>query len=114
VSDSFLHRARRAASILVRGEPPLLARPPIPALTEAEVAEAKVFFPMPKFFIMGHARSGTTLLARLIRVHPEVHCNWQAHFFTRAVAPASFQPLEPGQRPFPGGHARGGRFHPGT
>jgi hypothetical protein len=84
VSDSFLHRARRAASILVRGEPTPLARSPIPALTEAEVAEAKVFFPMPKFFIMGHARSGTTLLARLIRVHPEVHCNWQAHFFTRA------------------------------
>ena len=38
---------------------------------------------MPKFFIFGHARSGTTLLARLVRLHPEVHCNWQAHFFTR-------------------------------
>jgi hypothetical protein len=38
---------------------------------------------MEKFFIYGHARSGTTLLARLIRLHPEVHCNWQAHFFTR-------------------------------
>ena len=33
--------------------------------------------------MFGHARSGTTLLARLLRVHPEVHCNWQAHFFTR-------------------------------
>lgn len=38
---------------------------------------------MPKFFIFGHARSGTTLLARLVRVHPEVHCDWQAHFFTQ-------------------------------
>jgi hypothetical protein len=38
---------------------------------------------MEKFFIFGHARSGTTLLARLIRLHPDVHCNWQAHFFTR-------------------------------
>ena len=38
---------------------------------------------MPKFFIFGHARSGTTLLTRLIRLHPEVHCNYQAHFFTR-------------------------------
>jgi len=38
---------------------------------------------MKKFFIFGHARSGTTLLARLIRLHPQVHCNWQAHFFTR-------------------------------
>jgi hypothetical protein len=36
-----------------------------------------------KFFIFGHARSGTTLLARLVRVHPDVHCNWQAHFFSR-------------------------------
>jgi LPS sulfotransferase NodH len=52
-------------------------------LTAEEVEEARAFFPMPKFFIFGHARSGTTLLARLIRVHSEVHCNWQAHFFTR-------------------------------
>jgi hypothetical protein len=47
------------------------------------VAEARAFFPLDKFFIFGHARSGTTLLARLIRLHPQVHCNWQAHFFTR-------------------------------
>ena len=38
---------------------------------------------MPKFFIFGYARSGTTLLARLVRLHPDVHCNWQAHFFSR-------------------------------
>lgn len=56
----------------------------IPELTPEEVEEAKSFFPMEKFFIFGHARSGTTLLARLVRLHPEVHCNWQAHFFTRA------------------------------
>jgi hypothetical protein len=48
------------------------------------VAEAKEFFPLEKFFIFGHARSGTTLLARLVRLHPQVHCNYQAHFFTRA------------------------------
>ncbi|HEX2696532.1 MAG TPA: sulfotransferase, partial [Anaerolineales bacterium] len=41
------------------------------------------FFPREKFFIFGHARSGTTLLTRLVRLHPEVHCNYQAHFFTR-------------------------------
>jgi hypothetical protein len=52
-------------------------------ITPQEVEEAQTFFPIPKFFIFGHARSGTTLLARLIRLHPEVHCNWQAHFFTR-------------------------------
>jgi hypothetical protein len=38
---------------------------------------------MEKFFIFGHARSGTTLLTRLVRVHPEVYCNYQGHFFTR-------------------------------
>ena len=43
----------------------------------------KRFFPRDKFFIFGHARSGTTLLMRLVRLHAEVHCNYQAHFFTR-------------------------------
>ncbi|MFC2025987.1 sulfotransferase [Chloroflexota bacterium] len=38
---------------------------------------------MKKFFVFGHARSGTTLLVRLIRLHPVIHCNYQAHFFTR-------------------------------
>jgi hypothetical protein len=56
----------------------------VPAISAAEVAEARQFFPLDKFFIFGHARSGTTLLARLIRLHPEVHCNYQAHFFSRA------------------------------
>jgi hypothetical protein len=60
-----------------------LPRPPISLLTPEEVQEARSFFPMDKFFIFGHARSGTTLLARLVRLHPQVHCNWQAHFFTR-------------------------------
>jgi hypothetical protein len=48
-----------------------------------EVAQIKQFFPRDKFFIFGYARSGTTLLTRLVRLHPEVHCNYQAHFFTR-------------------------------
>ncbi len=56
----------------------------VPAITAEEVTEARQFFPMDKFFIYGHARSGTTMLARTIRLHPEVHCNYQAHFFTRA------------------------------
>jgi len=54
-----------------------------PYLSKRELAEIKRVFPMPKFFIYGHARSGTTLIARLVRLHPEVHCNYQAHFFTR-------------------------------
>ena len=55
----------------------------IPPITPEEVAEIKNFFPMEKFFIFGHARSGTTLLVRLTRLHPEIHCNYQAHFFSR-------------------------------
>jgi LPS sulfotransferase NodH len=47
------------------------------------VDEFHRFFPRPKFFIFGHARSGTTLLMRLLRLHAEVHCDYQAHFFTR-------------------------------
>jgi hypothetical protein len=52
-------------------------------ISEKDLEEIKLFFPLDKFFIFGHARSGTTLLVRLIRLHPEVHCNYQGHFFTR-------------------------------
>ncbi len=78
-----LQRIKSAARILLRGENKIGARAELPPLTPEDIAEIKQFFPMEKFFIFGHARSGTTLLARLIRLHPEVHCNWQAHFFTR-------------------------------
>jgi hypothetical protein len=80
---SFFSRFKPAAKILLRGEPNKKTRSPIPAITAEEVAEARNFFPRDKFFIFGHARSGTTLLMRLARLHPEVHCNYQAHFFTR-------------------------------
>lgn len=76
-------RIKIAARILLKGDSRKSARGPIPAITPEEVAEIKQFFPREKFFILGHARSGTTLLMRLIRLHPEVHCNYQAHFFTR-------------------------------
>ena len=67
----------------MEGDPRKNNRGPIPAITAEEVAEIKQFFSREKFFIFGHARSGTTLLMRLIRLHPDVHCNYQAHFFTR-------------------------------
>jgi hypothetical protein len=76
-------RAKKSARILIKGEPRKGQRGLIPALTPEEIAEIKQFFPRDKFFIFGHARSGTTLLMRLIRLHPEVYCNYQAHFFTR-------------------------------
>jgi hypothetical protein len=80
---NFIARFRAAARILLKGDPKRNKRNPIPAITADEVAEIKQFFPRDKFFILGHARSGTTLLMRLARLHPEVHCNYQAHFFTR-------------------------------
>lgn len=76
-------RLALAAQVLLDGQAPLKKRADFPAITPDEVAEARSFFPMEKFFIFGHARSGTTLLVRLVRLHPEVHCNYQAHFFTR-------------------------------
>src|SRR4030095_13268710 len=79
----IIKRARSAARILLKGEQKKKSRNPITAITLEEVAEIKQFFPREKFFILGHARSGTTLLMRLARLHPEVHCNYQAHFFTR-------------------------------
>ncbi len=79
----MLSRFKSAARILIKGDAKKKKRNPIPAITEEEVAEIKQFFPREKFFIFGHARSGTTLLMRLARLHPEVHCNYQAHFFTR-------------------------------
>src|SRR6266545_7084442 len=79
----MLPRFKSAARVLLKGDPKKKKRNPIPAITPKEVAEIKQFFPRDKFFIFGHARSGTTLLMRLVRLHPEVHCNYQAHFFTR-------------------------------
>jgi hypothetical protein len=79
----FFSRLKLAAKILLRGDQKKKTRNPIPAITAEEVDEARSFFPRDKFFIFGHARSGTTLLVRLARLHPEVHCNYQAHFFTR-------------------------------
>ncbi len=89
-------RLKTAAAVLFHGRPlsaqergggrsQTNARSPfdIPAISPEEVAEARSFFPMEKFFIFGHARSGTTLLTRLVRVHPQVYCNYQAHFFSR-------------------------------
>jgi len=79
----ILSRARAAARVLLKGEQKKKSRNNIPTITLEEVAEIKQFFPREKFFIFGHARSGTTLLMRLARLHPEVHCSYQAHFFTR-------------------------------
>jgi LPS sulfotransferase NodH len=77
------NRLRRALKVLFTGQAEKQDQREIPPISAEDLSEIKQFFPMSKFFIFGHARSGTTLLARLVRVHPDVHCNWQAHFFTR-------------------------------
>ena len=84
----MIQRLKLAARTLIKGSPSATLRQEnknreIPPITPEEAAEARLFFPLDKFFIFGHARSGTTLLARLVRLHPEVHCNWQLHLFTR-------------------------------
>ncbi|MEI6291066.1 MAG: sulfotransferase [Chloroflexota bacterium] len=79
----FLNQIKKSVRSIFNGDNRLIKRNNIPAISADEVIEARQFFQREKFFILGHARSGTTLLARLVRLHPEVHCNWQAHFFTR-------------------------------
>lgn len=81
----LLSRVKSAARILIKVDPKKNKRDPIPAITPEEVAEIKQFLPREKFFIFGHACSGTTLLMHLARLHPEVHCNYQVHFFTRQL-----------------------------
>jgi hypothetical protein len=83
MANRFIRRINNATKVLLTGKLGESKREEIPAINLEEVAEAKSFFPMEKFFIFGHARSGTTLLTRLVRMHPDVHCNYQAHFFTR-------------------------------
>jgi len=79
----MLSRLKAAARILIKGDSKKTLRGGIPPITAREITEIRQFFPRDKFFIFGHARSGTTLLMRLVKLHPEVHCNYQAHFFTR-------------------------------
>lgn len=51
-------------------------------IQEKDLAYIRTLFQREKFFVLGYPRSGTTLLARLIRLHPEIHCNWQMQYFS--------------------------------
>ncbi|MBT3392117.1 MAG: sulfotransferase [Chloroflexi bacterium] len=79
----IINRSKSVAQVFFTGKTTTGKRGEVPPISPEEVAEFKEFFPRDKFFLYGHARSGTTLLTRLIRLHPDVHCNYQGHFFTR-------------------------------
>ncbi len=83
MNKKLFRRFSLAFKVLLTGNLPQAPRRDVPPISPEEVEEARQFFPLQKFFIYGHARSGTTLLARLVRLHPQVYCNYQAHFFTR-------------------------------
>ena len=80
---SMMRRIRLAYTVLTKGALPVQDRKSIPTISPQDIMDAREFFPLDKFFVFGHARSGTTLLTRLVRLHPQVHCNYQGHFFTR-------------------------------
>ena len=82
-------RLTDAWDVLAHGAKVARKRASLPEITPEEIAEARAFFPMDKFFILGHSRSGNTLLMRLVRLHPEVHANYQATFFARPPGLAS-------------------------
>jgi Sulfotransferase family len=82
-------RFRDAWDVLVHDAKVVRKRKSIPSVSAEDIADVKVFFPMPKFFILGHSRSGNTLLMRLVRLHPEVHANYQGTFFSRPPGLAS-------------------------
>ncbi len=120
-----LNLARRALSGKMNLD---VQRREIPPITAEEVAEAHSIFPTEKFFIFGHARSGTTLLTRLIRLHPQGALQLPGAFLHPLSAAAGFggrpggeqlvvpaqQSLEPWPRPVTGRAAGGERFHYGT
>ena len=57
-ANSLKQRISLAGRILLGKNISRQARREIPAITPQEVAEARQFFPLEKFFIFGHARSG--------------------------------------------------------
>ena len=76
-------RAKDAWNVFRHGAKITYKRAQITSITNEELSDIKYYFPSDKFFILGHSRSGNTLLMRLVRLHPEVHANYQATFFSR-------------------------------
>jgi hypothetical protein len=84
--EKWLNSIRRRTARKILADIPLIPVPPeISPLTPEQLADIHQIFPLPKFFIFGYPRSGTTMLMRMVSLHPEVHCNRGGHFFTRQV-----------------------------
>ncbi len=81
---NLLQRAAwRLEKVLDPDRPLHMGGEDLPKLAPEQLEEVRRHFARPKFFITGYSRSGKTLLARLIRLHPEVHCNWHSYFFSQ-------------------------------
>jgi hypothetical protein len=82
-TEKWIENTRRRLARRILGGLPLDPCPPEMApLEQAQLEEIRSLFPMLKFFIFGYPRSGTTILMRLVDLHPQIHCGREAHFFT--------------------------------
>ncbi len=85
VPSAIKRRAKGVLTVLAKSLRVPVHEPVEPStLSEEQISHIARYFSRPKFFVIGYPRSGTTLLARLLGLHPQVHCNWQAHFFSEA------------------------------
>ena len=66
VLKKISNRLKLTSQIFLTGSVETRAVRSIPEISVEEIAEIKTFFPMKKYFITGHPRSGTTLATRLI------------------------------------------------
>ena len=80
--QKMIHRLKLGWHAFRHGRLPEAESLDLLPLMDEDLEEIRSIFPMDKFFIFGHARSGTTLLARLIRLHPDVHAGRLGHFVT--------------------------------
>jgi len=80
IIQRIIWRLQRIATLEQRLKPTV---DELPKITYEQLDRIRNHFAMPKFFILGYSRSGKTLLSRLVRLHPDVHCNGHAYFFSQ-------------------------------
>lgn len=80
--ENLIERIKKAGYVFRFGQLPEKDVMTFPELSQDDLQEIKSFFPKQKFFLFGYARSGTTLLSRLLNLHPDVHASRLGHFVT--------------------------------